>query len=51
MDYILHAFGILCIINVFGGVVAGDKISEKGRRARPISIVASLIYVAWLFLV
>ena len=50
MEYIFHAFGILCIVNMIVGFLAGDNLSEKARRARPVSILASVIYALWLFM-
>ncbi len=50
MEYIFHAFGILCIANVVLGFLAGEKITASAKRARPISILVSVIYALWLAL-
>ena len=49
MDYFFHAFGILCIVHAAICFLARKELSPKAKRTWPVSIVASVIYVLWLF--
>jgi len=49
MEYFFHAFGVLCIVHAVICFLARNDLSAKARRTRPFSILASVIYVVWLF--
>lgn len=48
MSYIFHSIGILCLINVASGLLAGDQILAVGRKAMPLSMVVLIAYFIWL---
>jgi hypothetical protein len=48
MAVVAHIVGIVCLFTSVTGFMAGDKITEAGRKVRPIALLGSVVYVVWL---
>lgn len=45
--YAIHGVAILCVLNLVVCMLAGDQLSDKGKRGRMISLFILLAYIAW----